>query len=156
MKSYNKYCSLFISLFIFIHVSFAQTYNEGETNEETITKNDIELSKKFFDNFGPKTEILYHHKPFNVGLRILTGCSIDVCTFLMISKDQVSQDKRLLRLKNNKKSRELFSLFSFQTAFNINLLIYFPFPSFKFIYSSVLVEFIKLCITTSCSDGYPV
>ncbi len=56
MKSYNKYYSLFISLLIFVQVSFAQTYNEGETNEETIIKNDLELSKKFFGDFGIGTE----------------------------------------------------------------------------------------------------
>ena len=57
MRSYNKYYSLFISLFIFVQVSIAQTYNEGETNEEKVTKNDIRLSKNIFGNFGLGTEV---------------------------------------------------------------------------------------------------
>ena len=52
MRSFNKYYSLIVILLFFIQLSFAQTFNEGETNEETITENDLELSKEFFGNFG--------------------------------------------------------------------------------------------------------
>ncbi len=52
MRSYNKYYSLLVLLLIFTQLSFAQTYNDDETNEETIIKSDIELSKKIFSNFG--------------------------------------------------------------------------------------------------------
>ena len=57
MKTFNKYNSLLILLLIFAQVSFSQTYNEVETNEETITENDIELSKKIFGNFGIGTGV---------------------------------------------------------------------------------------------------
>ena len=52
MRTYKKYYSLLILLLAFTQLSFAQTYNESETNEETITENDVELSKEFFGNFG--------------------------------------------------------------------------------------------------------
>ena len=47
--------SIIIALFC-MQFSFAQTYNEGDSNEETITKADINISRSIFSDFGIGTE----------------------------------------------------------------------------------------------------
>ena len=53
---YNyKIVSFIVVLLISVQFSFGQTYNEEQTNEETVTNNE-ELSRNIFANFGIGTE----------------------------------------------------------------------------------------------------
>ena len=52
MRPFKKYFSLIVLLMFFTQLSFAQTFNESESNEETIIESDVELSKELFGNFG--------------------------------------------------------------------------------------------------------
>ena len=52
MRPFKKYFSLIVLLLFLTQLSFSQTFNESESNEETIIENNVELSKELFGNFG--------------------------------------------------------------------------------------------------------
>ena len=52
MLSVKNYIVSILVLLFCTQIGFAQTYNEGDSNEETITKNDIDISRSIFSDFG--------------------------------------------------------------------------------------------------------
>ena len=52
MMSVKYYIVSIIILLFCTPFSFAQTFNEGESNEETITKTDLDISRSIISDFG--------------------------------------------------------------------------------------------------------